>query len=49
MKNIPWINSFSDTSGATQKHGQINSQLHFNYEEMKSMMYTEYSDLRSVS
>ena len=49
VKNIPWINSFSDTSGATQKHGQINSQLHLKYEEMKSMMYTEYSDLRSVS
>ena len=34
-----------DTSGATQKHDQINSQLHSKYEEMKSVMYTEYSDL----
>ena len=34
-----------DISGATQKHKQINSQLHSKYEEMKSVMYTEYSDL----
>ena len=34
-----------DTSAATQKHDQINSQLHSKYEEMKSVMYTEYSDL----
>ena len=34
-----------DTSGAMQKHGQINSQLHSKYEEMRSVMYTEYSDL----
>ena len=36
---------WSDTSGATQKHDQINSQLHSKYEEMKFVMYTEYSDL----
>ena len=34
-----------DTSGEIQKHDQINSQLHSKYEEMKSVMYAEYSDL----
>ena len=34
-----------DTSGARQKHDQTNSQLHPKYEEMKPVMYTEYSDL----
>ena len=34
-----------DTSGARQKHDQTNSQLDPKYEEMKPVMYTEYSDL----
>ena len=34
-----------DTSGATQKHDQINDQLHAKYEEKKNEMYSEYADL----
>ena len=34
-----------DTSGATQKHDQINGQLHAKYEKAKSSMFTAYSDI----
>ena len=34
-----------DTSEATQKHDQINAQLHAQYETAKSSMYTAYSAL----
>ena len=34
-----------DTSGITQKHDQINQQLHNKYEELKAEMYTGYSDI----
>ena len=34
-----------DTSGVTQKHDQINQQLHSRYEEKKSEIYSEYADL----
>ena len=47
MKNIPWINSFSGLILLVQRRStNINSQLHSKYEEMKSVMYTEYSDLK---
>ena len=34
-----------DTSGVTQKHDQLNHELHSRYESQKSEMYTEYSNL----
>ena len=34
-----------DTSGVTQKHDQINQQLHSKYSSKKKEMYTSYSDL----
>ena len=34
-----------DTSGVTQKHDQINQLLHAAYENKKSEMYSEYSDI----
>ena len=34
-----------DTSGATQKHDQINAQLHAKYETAKSTMFSPYSDI----
>ena len=34
-----------DTSGVTQKHDQINQQLHSSYEKKKTEMFSEYADL----
>ena len=42
---MPQFILWPDTSGATQKHDQINGNLHLKYEELKSKMYSEYSDL----
>ena len=43
--NLDQFILWPDTSGCTQKHDQINSQLHSIYEEKKSDMYTEYAEL----
>ena len=45
VKGLDQFILWPDTSGATQKHDQINAQLHSKYEEKKSIMYTEYSDV----
>ena len=34
-----------DTSGSTQLHDQVNQKLHAKYEEKKSELYSEYSDI----
>ena len=44
--NLDQFILWPNTSGATQKHDKINSQLHSKYEEMESVMYTEYSALK---